>query len=513
MNPGRRHTPITLAVGILAIVGTAFLVVRAQSGKQPPTQNDAPKQKAAGPTLLVEAVPVRAQQVQDENALSGQVEPYHTATVAAEAAERILSRPIQRGDRVEQGAVIVSLYADTAVTALSQARNACAQATAARRQAEADYRRAVVETGASRQQARAQVNQALADQDRARAQAAQATAGERKTRSYTRQQEMRQAEDALTQARTDERLARIELDRQTYLVREGASPQDALDRARAAYDSAVARRQSAEQSVSLAKEGARQEDRDTASAQVAAAQAQVASAAQQVEQARAALRIADTRDMRLESLRQQIDGLRAQERQARDTVRQAEIALEKRTIRAPFTGRVLSTQADVGDMTGVGAPIAQLGDIRRVKVMFAVPEATRPALRQGQPVTIQTAAIPGRRFAGQITALGYQADVKSRAFPIEVTVDNPDEALLPNMVARLALPVGRASARILIPGSAITAGGEATYVFVLEAGRARRQEVTLGAPLGSEVEVLRGLKAGERIAATPQRLSDGAKIR
>ncbi len=156
-------------------------------------------------------------------------------------------------------------------------------------------------------------------------------------------------------------------------MREGAGPQEALDRAQATYDSAVARRQSAEQSVSLAKEGARQEDRETAAAQVTAAQAQMAGATHGVEQARAGLRIAETRDTRLATLRRQIDGLRAQEAQTQDAVRQAEIALEKRTIRAPFAGRVLATLADVGDLMAPGTSVARLGRIDRVKVTFAVP--------------------------------------------------------------------------------------------------------------------------------------------
>jgi RND family efflux transporter MFP subunit len=513
MTNDRRNLRPILAAGLTAAAATGLLVVRAQPHTDISSRFQSAVAVSGGPILLVDAITVRAEQVQQVNTLSGQVEPYHTATIAAEVAERILRRPIQRGDRVQQNAVLASLFAETAQTALSQAQHALDQAIAARRQAETDYQRAIVETDANRQQARAQVNQALADRQRAQAQVAQAAAGERKSRSFTRQQEQHQAEDALMQARTDERLAKIEYSRQVYLVGEGAAPQQALDRAQATYEAAVAHRQSAEQSVSLATEGARQEDRDVASAQVSAAQAQVASAGQQVEQARAALRIANTRDTRLMVLQRQIDGLSAQEEQARDAVRQAQIALAKRTLRAPFAGRVLATTADAGDMVSPGAPIAQLGEIRRVKVTFAVPEASRPPLWTGQPITITADALKNRRFAGKITALGYQADAKSRSFPIEVTVNNPDEALLPNMVARLTLPVGRGAHRILIPSSAVAGSGKTAFVYVLKNGRARQQEVTLGTLIGNDIEVVRGLEAGDRIAATPQRLSDHANIK
>jgi membrane fusion protein (multidrug efflux system) len=96
---------------------------------------------------------------------------------------------------------------------------------------------------------------------------------------------------------------------------------------------------------------------------------------------------------------------------------------------------------------------------------------------------------------------------------MEVTVRNPEETLLPNMVARLRLPVGPASHRTLIPSSAVGSDGTIPYVFVLRDGRAWRREVRLGALVGGRVELLNGLRPGEAIAATPQQLSDGANVR
>lgn len=505
----RPPIPPTLVVFGLAFFAVAgLLVVRAQ------TRPGAPAHPAsdAAPTLRVEAVAVQAQPVQGENRLSGQVEPYHVAVVAAEAADRIMARPVRQGDRVEKGALLATLFSDTAAAALAQTQAALDQATAERRQAETDYERALVETDAARRQAQAQVALALADRQRAQALTLQAEAGERKTQTYTRRQELRQAEDALTQARTDERLAKIELDRAVTLVRQGAEAQQVLDRAQATYDAAVARRRSAEQGLSLSQEGARPEDREAASAQAAAARAQIDVAARQVDQARAGLRIADTRDTRLAVLRRQIDGLRAREAQAREAVQLARITLTKHTILAPFAGRVLATPVDVGDLTSPGTPLIRLGEVDRVKVTCSVPEASRPLLHLGQSIEVAADALPGRTFAGRISALGFQADAASRAFPIEVTVDNPKEALLPNMIARLRLPLGAPARRLLIPADAVATDGESSYVYLLQEGRTRRRTVLLGAPVGNRVEVLSGLNAGDRIAATPQRLTDGAAI-
>lgn len=470
-----------ITVGLSASLVLGGYVVRAQSRRSAPPSRPASR----GPVLLAEAVTVRSQAVRSWNRLSGQVEPYRIAAVSAEVAARITARPIEQGDRVAQGGLLADLDTDAARAALDAARAARAQARAARRQAETDYARAVVETDANRQQARAQVQSAVA--------------GEQKARAFTREQELRQAEAALSQARTDERLARIEADRYTRLVAEGAVAQQTLDRAQATLDAAAARRQSAEQAVSLAREGAREED--------------IAAAAAQVDTARAGLRIADTRDTRLATLRRQIDALRAQEDQAAAAVRQAEVYLRKHRIASPLTGRVLATFAEVGEIVAPGAPLARLADIRRVKATFAVPESSRGGLRLGQAVTLSADAIDGKTFTGRITVLGYQAAAATRAFPLEVTVDNPGEILLPNMVARLRLPMGAAASRIVVPLSTVTTTEATSYVFVLKEGRAVRRAVTLGVPVGEGIEITRGLSAGETIAATPQRLTDGAAVR
>lgn len=510
METQGRKGRLLLLLSLTALVGAGgVLFVHAQSR---PSHRVDPPQAGAASALRVEAVAVREQAVPSETVVTGQIQPIHIATLAAEVANRVVARPIEQGQRVESGALLLELDSEAARTALSQALDGLAQATAARAQAEADYTRAVVETDAARQQARAGVAQAQADERRARAGAAQADAGVRKSHAFTRAQELRQAEEALSQARTDERLARIECDRYTYLVKAGAIAQQTLDHARATLESATARRESADQAVSLAQEGARREDQEAAAAQAEAAAAQVDAAARQVDAARATLRIANTRDTRLAVLRRQIDALRAQEASAADAVRQARIALDRRSLRAPFTGHVLATLVDVGDMTGPGTPVARLGEIDRVKAAFAIPEALRPGLVVGQSVALTLDALHGRTFQGRISTLGYQADPRSRAFPIEVIVENPREELLPNMVARLRLTVGQAARRRLIPAAAVLGDGASTCVFTLDSGRAHRREVRLGAPFGDLVEVTSGLQPGERIAMTPQRLSDEGAV-
>ncbi len=504
-----------LIVVVLSVLGIAIVSHQTGAAKVG-AERDVASKLAATENLPILVDSVTVEQVNNSAAsyISGDVEPYRLATVASEVGERMISRKVQRGDHVAAGQILALLFDDTAKISLAQAQHEFEQAKSTRMAAETDYQRLIVETESSRTQARAQVEQALSEVQRARSGSLQASAGQRKAMSFTRKQELRQAEDALAQAKVDERLALTERNRQNYLLKEGAISRDAMDRAQAAYDSAAARRQSADQGLSLAREGARQEDRDSAEAQVAGANAQVASAEHQVEQARASLRAAETRDTRLTAARQQIETLKAKEKGALDAVHSASVALSKRQIVAPFSGRILAIMAEKGDMLAPASPVLRIGEIDKVKVVFAAPESIRPGLHCGQATTITVDSLPGQRFKGEITALGYQADTRSRSFPVEVTVQNPKEALLPSMVARTCFNSGPSITHLLIPSSAVTGGAHGeTMVYLLKQDHALLREVKLGAPSGDSVEIISGLEIGDAIAAAPQRLSDGAAVR
>jgi RND family efflux transporter MFP subunit len=496
-------------------VSAATLAGCGRSAAQTHTSSRSPVRAAdaSGSGIPVELIAVQSLSSPDKVRISGQVTAWRTATVAAEVAEQVRVLPIEVGQSVPAGGLLAQLNDDTARATLAEAEAGWAQATAARRQMEAEYARAVVETRASIDAARAQIVGSDAGIRQARAQATQASEQERKARAATRSQELAQAEAALRRAQADETLAKTDLDRYTNLVREGAVAQQVLDRAKATYESAKANRETAEQAVSLAREGARQEDIAAATAGVVQADAAIAAVAARRKEAEAALAAAGTRDARLTALRRQIDGLKAQEARSAATVRQARLLVEKHRIGAPFAGRVLAKLTEVGEMLGAGTPIARIGEIGRVKATFAVPEADRRGLSVGQSVTLTADALLARTFTGTIRTVGYQADPRTRTFPIEVEITNPREVLLPNMVVRLPLSHrGRASA-LTIPISAVASDGTTSHVFTVANGKAVRRAVTLGAVSGDRVAVTSGLAEGERIVAAPQRLTDGATVR
>ncbi len=444
--------------------------------------------------------------------ITGSAEPASAANISAEATGRVLSRQFDRGDRLQAGAPLVVIDSQSAEADLARARAAQNQAASGRMQAEAELARADVETSAATEQADAQLKQALAEEARATAMLDAARAGQHKAETYTRQQELKQAQDALSQAVTSENLAKIDLSRARELVAEGAEARQSLDRANAAYDTAVARRRSAESAVSLAKEGARSEDRQAASAQTDAAKAALAASAGQIASAKAGVKSASTRELRLSGIRRQIDALKAQEQQAQEAVRLAQIQLDHHIVRAPFAGSVLQRSAEQGDLLAPGSPVARIANIRNIKVVFSVPELLSSQVRAGQRQTIVFDALPGKQFSGTVVINGLQADPRTRAFQVEIQVPNPTESILPGMVGHLRIPAAQARTGLLLPPSAIMGEAGHLCVFTIENGHAIRRAITTGETVGNLVEIATGLPPGIPVAATPQLLSDGAEV-
>jgi hypothetical protein len=460
--------------------------IRANGGVPKSADSSVNSSGDSRPVLLAEGVPVVAARGGGSVIISGQIEPVAVAMIAAEVSARVVSRPVQRGDAVPMGRALVVMDDASARATLDQAIAAQSQASAALRQLQQDYGRIATETQAAQEQAKAQLSQAQA--------------GEKKTRSATRDQELRQAESSLKQAQTDENLARIEAERYRRLVDQGAVARQVLDQRQAVLDVAISRRESAEQAVSLAREGARQED--------------IAAATAQTESARAAVLSAASRPARLASIQEQIAALKAQEEQSAAAVRAARIALGKHVIHAPFPARILETRVEVGEMTSPGSPALKIGDIRQVKAVFAVPESSRVLLQEGKAISISADAVRGKTFLGRVRTIGYEADSRSRTFPVEITVSNAGEILLPGMVARLSLAEAPRKDIVVAPLSSVASDEVGSYVIALKDGVAVRRAVTIGAPAGTDaVEIVSGLTSGEVIAKTPQRLTGGAKIR
>lgn len=159
-----------------------------------------------------------------------------------------------------------------------------------------------------------------------------------------------------------------------------------------------------------------------------------------VDRARLALTAAEDQLRRYRSLSQntaitavQLDEVaRARDAAALD-LQAAEIALAKRNVVAPISGRVGLLDLDVGALVDSSTLLATVDDRSRLKVNFNVPEGFASELAVGHPVEAQPTTRSGRVYAGEISAIDSRLDEASRTLRTEATVENPDDALRPGM--------------------------------------------------------------------------------
>jgi RND family efflux transporter MFP subunit len=222
----------------------------------------------------------------------------------------------------------------------------------------------------------------------------------------------------------------------------------------------------------------------------------------------------DTMTSRLASAKALVQSAQAQ---ASD----AQLLLNDATLRAPIDGVVLKRVVEAGTFVSPGSPGFVVADIKSVKFLFGAPDGLLDKLALGTPLSVHVDAV-GSDVAGTITRIAPSADPKSRVFEIEITIPNADGRLKPGLVASLAMPALTQSGTVIaLPLTGVVRSlkdprGFAVFVVTEENGDsvAHVRDVTLGAVIGNEVQVLSGLQKLERVVTMGATLLvDGAHVR
>jgi RND family efflux transporter MFP subunit len=204
----------------------------------------------------------------------------------------------------------------------------------------------------------------------------------------------------------------------------------------------------------------------------------------------------------------------------------ANIALEYTLIKAPFAGVVLTKDADIGDIvTPIGAAVnaksavITIADMNSLQVEVDVSESNIQKITINQPCEIQLDSLPDQRFRGVIHMIVPTADRSKATITVKVRFLDKDSRILPEMSARVAFLSRPATPeeqrpRTAISQSAIVNRKGKESVFLIQGNRAKETSVSLGAKIGDMVEVLDGVKAGDKIVLNPsERLKNGSKIK
>lgn len=199
---------------------------------------------------------------------------------------------------------------------------------------------------------------------------------------------------------------------------------------------------------------------------------------------------------------------------ARAQSQQVQAQIGDRVVRAPFSGWVSLRNISVGAIASQGTEIATVSDLSTIKLDFTVPETMLAAIREGLPIQARSAAYPERPFNGTIRTIDPVIDANTRAVTVRAHLPNPDRALRPGMMMSVGIQSSTRNA-LSVPELAILGEGDNRYVFVLGNGnRVHRTEVRTGAHLNGRVEILSGLRPGQRVVTEGiVKVTDGMEVR
>jgi membrane fusion protein (multidrug efflux system) len=193
--------------------------------------------------------------------------------------------------------------------------------------------------------------------------------------------------------------------------------------------------------------------------------------------------------------------------------REDEAKLAKSEIRAPFSGVAGLRQVSEGAYVAAGTDIARLEKIDQLKLDFRVPETFLAQLKSGLAVSATVDAFPQASFPGKIYAIEPAVDEQTRTVLARARVANPQLRLRPGMFARVQLTLGVRENAVWIPEEAIVPRGQDSYVFRVVDGRAELVQVQTGTRKVGEVEILKGVAAGDIIVTEgTQRLVPGMQV-
>ena len=218
----------------------------------------------------------------------------------------------------------------------------------------------------------------------------------------------------------------------------------------------------------------------------------------------------------------EFDRASAELQQTEAQLGEVKAAIERKTIRAPFSGVLGLRQVNLGQYLGGGDALVTLQSLNPIYVNFGVPQQTAGQIPVGRVVTVTTADVSGVEWKGRVTALDSMVDEATRNIQVQATLPNPDGKLRPGMFVQAEVALGPSQSVVVLPASAINYAPYGDSVFVVadlkgEDGKTyrgvRQQLVKLGPARGDQIAVVSGVNAGEEVVTSGLfKLRNGAAV-
>jgi membrane fusion protein (multidrug efflux system) len=212
----------------------------------------------------------------------------------------------------------------------------------------------------------------------------------------------------------------------------------------------------------------------------------------------------------------------AGQRQAAAKVGEIRATIERKTIRAPFSGTLGIRKVNLGQYLSAGSPVVQLQALNPIYVDFGLPQQALGQVRVGRNLLVTSDDLGGKSFTGRVTALDSVVDEATRNVQVQATLANPEGKLQPGMFVQVEVVLGASRPVITLPASAISYApyGDSVYVITdLKDPKGqtyrgvRQQFVKVEGSRGDQVAVVSGLNPGDEVVTSGVfKLRNGAAV-
>ena len=220
--------------------------------------------------------------------------------------------------------------------------------------------------------------------------------------------------------------------------------------------------------------------------------------------------------------RMEFDQATAQQKATEANVAEIRATIERKTIRAPFSGTLGIRKVNLGQYLSAGSAIAPLQSLNPIYVDFGVPQQSARQVRVGGNLRVTSEDIAGQVFTGKVTALDSVVDETTRNIQVQATLANPQGKLRPGMFVQVDVGMGANRSVITLPASAINYAPYGNSVFVITdlkdpKGKTyrgvRQQFVKLEGSRGDQVAVISGVNPGDEVVTSGVfKLRNGAAV-
>jgi len=205
--------------------------------------------------------------------------------------------------------------------------------------------------------------------------------------------------------------------------------------------------------------------------------------------------------------------LRASIQASEATMKLAARQLRDTEIRAPFDGYVERRLVNLGELVKAPMPVMAIVRLDPLKVIAELPEKMAPWITAGRSLELHVDAYPSRTFNGKVTRISPAVNTSTRAFGFEAVVPNPDALLKPGTFARVHVESDKVDEVLTLPYAALQYRYGVNRVFVVNGDRLAMRELQVGDRMGDRIEIVSGVKEGERVAVTDvDALNEGDRV-